>query len=158
MVHMIGNEELPLLEDEPLRVNDWAYPALWMFAIGMGCVGLVLLALYRPHDSSHIWIWRGLGLAFLIEAAWLARGAMSGIWLQSEGITLKRTFRTYDLSWSEIQSFHLRRAIYRPCLVVRLVGGREIGALGFASRTPRERERAEHIVAVLNERREAGSR
>jgi Bacterial PH domain len=146
-------EDLRVCEDEPLRVNRWSESAAWVYAGCLGLLGLYVAAFLQP-QSPNLWAYRGIGLLLMVVSLLIVRSAMGGIWVRSEGVRIRTTFRSYELSWSEIRSFRLRRKA--PCLAVELNNGKTIGVFGLQASRSREQDRADQLVAMLNRSLMAG--
>lgn len=144
----------PLLpEGELLRLNDWAEPAGWMLALFAGLAGLFLL-LTNPAPGGNL----GGPLRPVLAVAWLGlaflagSGARAGLIARSDGIEVRFRLRSSRFAWSDISTFELHQAGYRPSLRVRLADSRELHVAGFSARSPEEVDRAEAMVAELNRR------
>jgi hypothetical protein len=146
-------EDLRVREDEPLRVNRWSEPAAWVYAGCLGVFGLYVATFLQP-QGPNAWAFRGVGLLLVVVSLSIVRSAAGGIWVRQDGVRIRSKFRSYELSWSEIRAFRLRRKA--PCLVVELNDGRTIAVLGLQASRSRERDRADQIVAMLNRSLMAG--
>jgi Bacterial PH domain len=146
-------EDLRVSKDQPLRVNQWSESVAWAYAGCLGLLGIYAAAFLQP-QGPHVWAYRGLGLLLMIVALSIVRSAMGGIWVQPDGVRIRTTFRSYELTWSEIRSFRLRRK--SPCLAVELNDGRTIGVFGLQASRSGEQDRAGQLVAMLNRSLMAG--
>jgi PH (Pleckstrin Homology) domain-containing protein len=139
-------------EGEVLRLNGWAELAGWIFAVAAGLAAFLLLSGPAPGSdldglprflSGVVW----LGFAFLAGS-----GARAGLVVGPNGVEVRARIRSSRFSWPEITDFALRRSIFRPNLMIRLVDGREVPVVGFEPRSQGDARRAEQIVAKLNRR------
>lgn len=94
----------------------------------------------------------GGGVLFVLFAAVIARIALLGIKIGTQGIVVRSFVRTRRLNWDEIERFELLGTVYTPSLHIKLRSGEDIGVVGLAARTSREQSRARQIAEELNER------
>ena len=144
------NTRSDLPEEEPLRLNEWSEPLAWLVAVAATGLGVFdILSGPSAHADGQWWVNH---VYLVLLGPFIGRSAMAGIWVQPDGIRLRTMLHTYDLSWPEVESFRIRKAVFRSALLVKLVDGREIPAFGFVARSNRERERAKVFVRALEER------
>lgn len=133
-----------------LRLNDWAEPAAWAFAVITAGLGLLLI-LDRPDGAFHGgriaagMFWLGMGMVF-------AGGARSGLIVDEHGITVQGWVRRRRWRWSEVTRFELKVPLLRQALRIYLASGKQVSTLGFGARSASERGLAEARVAELNRR------
>lgn len=142
-----------LPKEEPVRLNDWVEPAMWVFALVSVCAGIFLLQRSPSPEARHGGLFQYLyGIAWLFFGLYAARMARAGVIVYDYGVTVRTPFRTWKCGWSEISVFKLQRAAPRPGLRVVLSSGKEIRAIGLVGRSEAERRLAERFVLELNHR------
>jgi len=95
-----------------------------------------------------------VALAFLalgsVHVALILRSALSGVLLDSEGVRVRNPFRTYRLSWDDIDAFYLGPSGRHACVaLVALANGRSIPILGIRGDVGFLRDRPEAAEALI---------
>lgn len=145
---------VPVLpEGKLLRLNDWEESGAWVFA---GAVVLIGLLIALPVNG------RGVGtciagLVIVGVGAGIAGVARSGVIVASDGVVVRKLFKSRYLRWSEVDHFAVRAPILRGALRIYLVDGTILSTPGLDGRSRRERDVSRSWIAELNRRAAARS-
>jgi hypothetical protein len=94
-----------------------------------------------------------IGLAVLVLAFFTLRLAVTGLMVETDGVTLRAALWTYHWGWDEVDHFELKERGYIR-LRIHLRDGRIKKAPGFFARKPTEEQRCQALFAALEDRRE----
>jgi len=136
-----------------IYVSEWRQTAGWI-VFGWFGLGSLSIAVVAPFLGSIAGF--GIALGALVNAAFCARAAMTGISLEPGGMRLRTVLRTYHWTWNEIERFELKPRGYIPRLRIHLRDGRVKKSRGFFARRRSEEERCQALFQALVERLEAG--
>lgn len=135
----------------PLRANEWRRQALWIVC---ACVGILTVlvavsAIDRGHPAGLLAV-GGYGLFTAV----LARAAMAGILVESEGIKARKAIGTSRWQWDEIERLELRERGERRRLRVHLRNGTIHKLSGFFAWSEKEECKSQALFRALEGRLE----
>jgi len=135
-------------EGKPLRVNEWGTNGMWMLCLIMALLALLTLWSAVRGNSEAV----ASAIAFSLFSVLCGRIAMLGLVVKDDGVMVRTFWRTFDMTWGEVEDFELRGTVFRTSLRVKRADGKVIGAQGLAARTATEKQRAQLILDELRQR------
>lgn len=132
-----------------LCANKWRRQVLWIVCASAGVLtGLVAASVIdRGHPVSLLAV-AGYGIFSVI----LARAAMAGIVLESDGIKARKAVKTWRWRWDEIERLELREPGERLRLRVHLRDGTIHKLSGFFAWSTKEEAEARALFRALQAR------
>lgn len=140
--------ETSMEEGKPLRVNEWGTNGMWMLCLFMALLALLTLWSAVRGNSEAV----APAIAFSLFSLFCARIAILGLVVKDDGVRVRTFWRTFDMTWGEVDDFELRGTVFRTSLRVKRADGKVIGAQGLAARTAAEKRRAQLVLDELRQR------